>query len=201
MTASFHDFILSSRLSASESYLIKDKARLLSELAQGNCLNCDTNSKFFENEMTSILNKYDLPGNPNDLENIHNHISPQQAMNILIKIRQDPETINLQTRIMKTISDQFDLPMYIEKEPNIRFHFPSRIVAAAQNAIERKIGTGQLTSHRAHKDSYFFHPRETYNLWFSITRSTPQNGMFVKLFSRDLYPYTDSYKEDFRDIS
>lgn len=194
-------FSISSEYTESPIKLIEKKELLLHELSKGNCLKCQTQFSHFEDALFPILEKHKLPTSIEQLENIHHIISPEEAMDILIRIRKDTELINLQTEIMMSISDQFGLPMYIEQEPNFRFHFPIEKITRSQKQIEKKIGTGQLTSHKAHKDSYFYHPRETYNLWFSITRSTPENGMFVKLFSRDLYPYTHKNRGDFRDLS
>ena len=51
--------------------------------------------------------------------------------------------------------------IFIELEPNIRLHPPYDFSRRYTNQIESKIGIGQMTTHSVHKDSWYFHPKNT----------------------------------------
>ena len=180
---------------------LSNRQNFLDILSIGNCLKGTLDSIDFKRNLCEVFEKYNLPASTESLEKIHLKFTPEQITDIMVNLRVDSQIINLQNMLMQSLSDYYKLPMYLEQQPNVRFHFPHKYIKSHQKKIEKRVGTGQLTSHSSHKDSYFYHPRETYNLWISITHSSRLNGMFVKLYSREMYPFTRSYRSDFRDIS
>ena len=96
---------------------------------------------------------------------------------------------------MKALRDN----IFIELRPNIRLHPPYDFSRRYTNQIESKIGTGQMTTHSVHKDSWYFHPKNTLNVWVALTKTSDLSGLSVLENSQDYYPkFTDFILDDYK---
>jgi hypothetical protein len=123
------------------------------------------------------------------LHEIHKTKKTEDILEDVIKQRAAAKTLALQSYYISLVSNQLGLnKIYCELEPNIRLHLPYSLARKYEKNIEARVGTGQLTAHSVHKDSWYFHPRNTLNLWIALTSVNRKSGMSILENSHDYYP-------------
>jgi len=85
---------------------------------------------------------------------------------------------------------------YIELQPNFRLHLPYKEIKDHEALIESKMGRGKLNPHGQHKDSWRYHPKNTINIWLSLTQATQDNGLAILPQSADYQPKFDIKKQE-----
>jgi hypothetical protein len=109
---------------------------------------------------------------------------------ILIK-RSSFEVLRIQTTIIRSVARLLGLEqIYVELEPNLRMQPPYKTVAPIERELEARIGSGQMTPHSVHKDSWYFHPKNTLNIWVALSEADELSGLTVLESSQDRYPKT-----------
>ena len=113
---------------------------------------------------------------------------PKKLSNLVLRSRNSIKTIAFQTAILASVASEFKDSFYIEMEPNLRMQFPERKIGKHRKKMEEIIGPGQVTPHGAHKDSWFHHPKNTFNLWIPFTEANYKNGLYILPRSQKYYP-------------
>ena len=117
----------------------------------------------------------------------------------VLQQRAASKTLALQSYYIALVSSKLGLDkIYCELEPNIRLHLPYAIARKYEKDIEKRVGTGQLTAHSVHKDSWYYHPRNTLNLWIALTNVNRKSGMSILEHSHDYYPELEG--QDLKDF-
>jgi hypothetical protein len=132
----------------------------------------------------------------NQLADIHKLKSVENIINDALAIRHDISTLILQSSIMKRLlTPHVEFP-YIELQPNFRLHLPYTIIKSHERLIESRMGRGKLNPHGQHKDSWRYHPKNTINIWLSLTEATQHNGLAILPESADYHPKFDIKKQE-----
>ncbi|MEY8213327.1 MAG: phytanoyl-CoA dioxygenase family protein [Colwellia sp.] len=85
---------------------------------------------------------------------------------------------------------------HIELQPNFRLHLPYKIIKHHEKFIESRMGRGKLNPHGQHKDSWRYHPKNTINVWLSLTTANKNNGLAILPTSADYHPKFDANKQE-----
>lgn len=136
-----------------------------------------------------------------EIPKLHHDRSPMDIMSEILTSRADVATLSLQSFIISEFSESLGLDhIYCELEPNIRLHPPYNIVKKYEKEIEATVGSGQLTAHSVHKDSWYHHPKNTMNIWIACTDVNAYSGMSILEHSQDYYPPVDDQElVDYKD--
>lgn len=134
------------------------------------------------------------------LSALHQENSTAELLELTLSKRGDLRTLELQTKIIASFCAASKIDRYYtELEPNLRLQPPYQDIKSDVNNIEKAIGSGQLTPHSVHKDSWYYHPKDTMNIWVALTEANSYAGLSILPNSQNLYPKTDGQK--FSDFS
>lgn len=139
----------------------------------------------------AVLSKQFFGINYDQLGDIHNLKSVAEIVDDALMVRHSVPALILQSSIMKRILDPHILAVYLEQQPNLRLHLPYSKVKAHEVYIESRMGRGKLNPHGQHKDSWRYHPKNTLNIWISLTEANDKNGLAILLQSEDYHPRFD----------
>lgn len=127
-----------------------------------------------------------------EVVNLHKSKSAKQLKDLIVNKRGSEEILEVQNYIIRNFAHSLGLShVCVELEPNLRLQPPYNEVAASEKDIEREIGSGQMTPHSVHKDSWYFHPKNTFNIWVALSKATSWSGLSVLEDSQDRYPVTN----------
>lgn len=151
---------------------------------------------FFESGLVDEALGFDY----RQIQSIHKKLPSQEIQRVIQSQRGSLKTLELQTQLIGRFARSLGLKsLFLELEPNIRIQPPYKYVKNSRRKIEDAIGTGQITPHSAHKDSWYFHPKNTFNIWSSLTPVSYLNGLSILRGSHDYYPETEGFSlVDFR---
>ncbi|MDA7755391.1 phytanoyl-CoA dioxygenase family protein [Pseudomonadales bacterium] len=136
-----------------------------------------------------------------EIEQLHQNKNLTEIQEIIQAQRGSISTLELQTRIIAHFSSSLGLErIFVELEPNLRLQPPFKQILKSVKEVESRIGTGQVSPHSVHKDSWYYHPKNTFNIWVSLTNCDFRNSLSILPESQDYYPPTNGFDVvDFRD--
>lgn len=141
-----------------------------------------------------ILNYFDI--DYCDLDTIHKCKTVEQIVDNALTVRSSVATLILQSSIMKRLLSPHSSRYYLELQPNLRLHLPYATIKAHEKYIESRMGRGKLNPHGQHKDSWRYHPKNTLNVWVSLTDATDKNGLAILPKSADYQPRFNPVKQE-----
>ena len=127
-----------------------------------------------------------------NLEDLHKLIKIDEIVKGTKTLKSDQDLLSLEVTMLKNIFSAYP-ELFLELMPNIRPHLPFQTLKNFENEIEKEIGRGKMNPHGPHKDSWRYHPKNTINAWMSLSKATPDNGMFILPESID---YNPSFKNN-----
>ena len=122
------------------------------------------------------------------LSDIHKFQSVEQVVDNSLSAKDSTAALVLQTSIMYRLLQPHTQSSYLELQPNLRLHLPYSKVKSKEAYIESKMGRGKINPHGQHKDSWRFHPKNTLNVWVSLTEANDKNGMAILPQSANYHP-------------
>lgn len=126
-----------------------------------------------------------------NFEKMHKIYSTNDLLKKIPASRLSKKTLSFQVKICIIIAELLKKnKFYCELEPNIRIHPPFEFVKKNVLQIERKLGSGQMSPHAVHKDSFYLHPKNTLNIWVASTNTDENSGLSILENSQDYYPST-----------
>lgn len=129
-----------------------------------------------------------------EIEQIHKTKDLAEIKSIIQNRRSSIPTLELQTRIISNFSSSLGLDeIFVELEPNLRLQPPYKTIRKSVKKVEKDIGTGQVSPHSVHKDSWYYHPKNTFNIWVSLTNCDFRNSLSILPKSQDYYPPTNGF--------
>ena len=140
-------------------------------------------------ELNLIEDFEKLVGYPiQDFPSLHKLMNHKDIVQKIANKRSSLDTLLFQTKIILTIGEILEKPIFCELEPNLRIHFPFKIIKNISKKIEKRLGTGQASPHSIHKDSWYYHPKKTVNIWVAGTPVDEFNGLSILPESHNYYP-------------
>ncbi len=130
------------------------------------------------------------------LGDIHKLKTIEQIVDDALVVRRSPLTLILQSSIMQRILSPHLKAVFLELMPNLRLHLPYAKVKAHEQYIESRMGRGKINPHGQHKDSWRYHPKNTINVWISLTEANDRNGLSILPHSFDYNPKFDAKAQE-----
>ena len=127
-----------------------------------------------------------------ELGQIHDMKTIEQVVDDALAVRHSVPTLILQTSIMQRLLAPHRRATFLELMPNLRLHLPYGKVKKHEQYIESRMGRGKINPHGQHKDSWRYHPRNTINVWVSLSEAKDDNGLALLPKSADYQPRFDA---------
>ena len=116
---------------------------------------------------------------------IHQYVSGEELIAVVehIRLALEPLTPNMGQSLARHLLG-WRVPLYVEREPNVRLHVPfdSEIRAFGNGALKAyrgQRGDGKVTPHGAHRDPWLNCPGNGINLWIALGDVRPGNGLVL----------------------
>lgn len=135
------------------------------------------------------------------VERLHEHVDARQVVEIADALFESlaPYTREWMAEWLARLGHRSTF--WFDPRPKVRLHVPhaaSRAERALFAAYAKRRGDGKLTPHSPHLDSWHGCPTNAVNLWLSVGRSRPDNGMTIypELFGRAIRPRGNEVSPD-----